>query len=81
MRFKETNIKNSAYNFYLDYLIKANLTETKNVLIYEKCHKNVVIYFTRYDCEKAIRILGPYCHELTKKKIEEDEGKKIFDDG
>ena len=41
----------------------------------------MVIYFTRYDSEKTIRILGPYCHELTKKKIEEDEGKKIFDDG
>ena len=38
----------------------------------------MVIYFTRYDCEKAIRMLGPYCDELTKKKM--DDGWWMIDD-
>ena len=44
-----------------------------------KSCKDLVTYFTRYNHQKEIKILSPYCHELMG-KIEELEGKKIFGD-
>ena len=41
-------------------------------------YKDLVIYFTRYVHNKAIKILSLHYAELMQ-KIEENEGKKIFD--
>ena len=70
MHLKEISIKNRVYNFYFDYLIKANIMETKNILVYEQNYTDFVIYFTRYDCGKLIRMSSLCYHELMKKKIE-----------
>ena len=78
MHLKEISIKNKVYNFYFDYLIKANIIETKNILVYEQNYTDFVIYFTRYDCGKSIRMSSLCYHELMKKKIEEDERKKYL---
>ena len=73
----EINIKNRLYNYYFDHLIKTKNLETKNNLINEKNHKDLVIYFTRYGGGKSITLLSLHYHELMG-KIEEHEGKKIF---
>ena len=60
MHFKEININDIVCNDYFDYLIKAKKIET--------CFKeNLVIYYTRYDHEKSVRILSLYYHELMEK--------------
>ena len=74
--FKEINIKNRIYNYYFDYLIKAKKLETKNILFNEKNYKDLIIYFTRYDLGKSIRMLCQYYHELVG-KIEEHNEKNI----
>ena len=48
----------------------------ENILIDEKSYKDLVIYFTRYDYGKSIRILSLYYHELMG-KIEEHEESNI----
>ena len=48
MPINEIDIKNKLYNYYFDNLVKARKLETKNILIDEKYHKDLVIYFTRY---------------------------------
>ena len=77
MHFKEINIKNRVFNYYLDYLIKVNKLETKNVLINEKNYKDLVIYFTRYDCWKSVKMLSLHYHESLG-KLEEYESKKYL---
>ena len=73
--FKETNINNKLQNHYFDYLIKAKKIETKNILINAKYYKDLVIYFTTCNCEKSVRILRLYSHELMG-EIEEHEETK-----
>ena len=45
-----------------------------NILIDKKNYKNLVIYFTRCDYGKPIRMLSLYYHEL-KGKTKEHKGK------
>ena len=79
MHIKEINIKNRVCIYYFDYLIKAKKLETKIILMDEKSYKDLVIFFTRYDCEKSIRMLSLYYQELIG-KIEEYERKRVLDD-
>ena len=72
MHIKEISIKNRVYNYYFDNLIKAKKLETKNILIDEKIFKDLVIYFTRYDHSKSVKLLSLHYHELIG-KIEEHE--------
>ena len=51
--------------------------KTKNILINEKNHKDLRIYFTRYVHRKSIKMLSLYYHELMG-KIKEDERKKYL---
>ena len=46
------------------------------MLIGKKNYEGLVIYFTRYDREKSIKMLRLYYHELMG-KIEEHQGKNI----
>ena len=71
MHIKETNIKSRVFNYYFDYLRRE--FETKNILINQKKYKHLVIYFTRYDCGKSIRMLSLGYHE-SMEKVEEHEG-------
>ena len=64
MHNTETNINNTAYSYYFYYFIKATKLEVKHFFINEKNYKDLVIYFTRYDRGKIIRILRLYYHEL-----------------
>ena len=48
MHANEINIQNRVYNYYFDNLVTAKKLETKNILIDEKHHKDLVIYVTRY---------------------------------
>ena len=75
MHFKELNIKNRIYNYYFGYLIKTKKIDTKDVLVYEKNYKDLIIYFTRYDHGKSM--LSLYYHELMEKS-EDYKGKKYF---
>ena len=43
--------------------MKPKKLETKNILINKKNYKDLVIYFTRYDDGKSIRILNLYFNE------------------
>ena len=38
--------------------------KNKNILIDKKSYKHLVMYFTRYDFSKSIKILSLYCNEL-----------------
>ena len=69
MHNKEVNIKNRVYNYYFDNLIIKYFNQ------WEKNHKNLVIYFTRYVHGKSIKMLSLHCHELMG-KIQEHERKK-----
>ena len=73
MHFKEINIRNRVHNYYFNCLIKARKLETKKNLIDEKNYIDLVIYFTRYDREKSIRMLSLYYHELMRKTEEHKE--------
>ena len=64
MHFKEINVKKIVCNYYSDNLIKTKNLETKNILIFEKNYKNLIIYFTRSDHRKSIKMLSLYYHEL-----------------
>ena len=58
-----------------NYLIKTRKLETKEILINKKIYKDFVIYFTRYDHGKTIKMLSLYYHKLVG-KMEEYERKK-----
>ena len=60
IHIKETNIKNTVYNYYFDILAKARKLETKNISVDERNYKNLVIYFARYDHWKSIKLLYLY---------------------
>ena len=79
MHSKEINIKNRVNNYYFDKLVKAKKLEIKIILIDKKNYQDLVTYFTRYVHSKAIKMLSLYYYRLMG-KIEEHEGKKIFDD-
>ena len=64
IQFKEINIKITVYNYCFNYLIKAKRLETKNILINEQNLRGLVIYVTRYDHGKSVRMLSLYYHEL-----------------
>ena len=64
MYVKEINIKIRVDNYYFDKLIKARKLETKNILIYEKNNKNLVIHFTRHVHSGSIKMLSLHYHEL-----------------
>ena len=68
MNVKEINTKNKVYNYYFDKSIKAKKIEIKNILIDEKFYKDLVIYYTRCDGGKSLRILNLHYHELIGKK-------------
>lgn len=72
---KETNITNRIRNYYFDYLIKGS--KEKNILINQKNYKYLIIYFTRYNRCKSMKILSQYYQELMG-KIKEDK-EKIFE--
>ena len=63
MRIKEINIKNRIYD-YFENLFKTKKLETKNILTEKKNYKHLMIYFTRYDGGKSIRILSLYYNKL-----------------
>ena len=46
MHFKEINIKSRVCDYYSNNLVKANIIETKNILIDQKNYSDLVIYFT-----------------------------------
>ena len=56
MHINKINITNQVFNCFFNNSIKAKKFETKNVLIDEKIYKDLVIYFTRYDHNKSIKI-------------------------
>ena len=72
---KETNITNRIRNYYFDYLIKGS--EGKNILINQKNYKCLIIYCTRYNRCKSMKILSQYYQELMGKVKEDKE--KIFE--
>lgn len=49
--------------------------QTNIVLIDEKIYTDFIIYFTRYNHRKSLRMLSLYYHKLME-KIEEHEGKR-----
>ena len=51
------DFNNKVYNYY-NNLIKARKLETKNILIDEKNHKDIAIYFARYDHKKSTKTLS-----------------------
>ena len=57
--------------------VQIPLQPPKNILIDEKNYKDLIIYFTRCNRGKSIRILNLYYQELVG-KIEEDKGKKYL---
>ena len=65
------------YDYYLNYLIQARKLETINILINQKNYKYLVIYFTRYDLEKSVRMSSLYYHALVE-GIEKYNGKKYL---
>ena len=65
MHIKEFNIKNRVYD-YFDNLIKPKKIETNNILIDKKNYRDLVIYFTRCDGGKIIRILSMYYNKLSR---------------
>ena len=73
MHIKEINIKNRVYNCF-DNIIKPKKLATKNILIDKKNYKDLVIYFTRCDGDKSVRILCLNYNKLME-AIEEHEGK------
>ena len=83
MHFKEISIRNRVYNYHFHYLIKTKTKnkkiEIKNTLIDEKSYKDLIIYFTRYDRGKSIRMLRLYYHELMG-KIDEHERNLMVED-
>ena len=76
MHAKEIYIKNEVFDYH-DNLIKPKQLETKNIVIYGKSYKDLVIYSTRYDHGKTIAMCRLYYHELIG-KIKEHEGKKYL---
>ena len=56
------------------YILKTKTLETKNILIHKKNYMDLLIYFTRYDGRKSIRILTLYYNKLMG-TIEEHERK------
>ena len=74
MHIKEINIKNRVY---FHNIIKPKKLETKNIFIYMKNYKDLVIYFTRCDGSKSVRILSLDYNKLMG-AIEEHEGKKYL---
>ena len=55
---KEINIKNRAYNYYFDNLVKAKMLETKYYQIYEKNYENFVSYFSICVHSKSVKMLS-----------------------
>ena len=76
MHIKEINIKNRVYNYFHN-IIKPKKLKTKNIFIYMKNYKDLVIYFTRCDGSKSVRILSLHYNNLMG-AIEEHEGKKYL---
>ena len=58
------NIKNRAYNYCFENLVKAKHLESKSILIDKRNYKGLTIYFTRYVPNKSIKILSLHYHEL-----------------
>ena len=54
-----------------------SLEQLFSTSIFEKNYKDLLIYFTRYDCGKSIEKLSLYCCELMG-KIEEHGAKKYL---
>ena len=77
MHFKEINIKSRVCNYYSNNLVKANIIETKSILIDQKNYSDLVIYFTWYHHRKSTKLLSLYYHELMG-QIEEHEGKNYL---
>ena len=76
--FKQINIKNKVYNYY-NNLIKQKSWNQKYFNRWKNLwDKNLTICFSRYNHKKLTRMFNFYYHELMG-KIEEYEGKKIFD--
>ena len=73
MNVKEINISNRIYNYYLDCLFKAKISETKKIIITEKSYNDLVIYFTRCDRRTSIAWLSLYCYYELMRKTEEYE--------
>ena len=77
MHFKEIDIKNRVYNYYFDYLNKAEKIETKYILIDKKNYEDFFICFTRCDRRKPIRMLSLHYRKLMG-KIEENKSTKYL---
>ena len=58
-------------------ILKTKTLETKNILIHKKNYMDLLIYFTRYDGRKSIRILTLYYNKLMG-TIEEHERKNTW---
>ena len=54
MHIKEISIENRVYNYYFDHLIKAKELETESILIDERDHKDLAIYFTGTSIESVL---------------------------
>ena len=60
---KKINIKNQV-QYHYENLVKPKKTETRNILIDKKRYKDLVIYFTRYQPDKSIRMINLYYDKL-----------------
>lgn len=62
-------------------IMKPKKLETENILVYAKSYTDFVIYSTRYDSGKTIKMLSLHQYKLME-KIKEHKGKKYlrFDD-
>ena len=67
------NIKNRAYNYCFENLVKAKHLESKSILIDKKNYKGLTIYFTRYIHSISIKMLSLHDHESMRKMKESEE--------
>ena len=77
---KEINIKNRAYNYYFDNLVKAKKLETKYYQIYEKNYENFVSFFSICVYSKSVKMLSLHYQELIGKVKEAKEKNLMVDD-
>ena len=59
------SFKTIVYNYNFGYLMKATKKiETEHILINEENYKYLIIYFTKYDFLKSIRMFSLYMEKL-----------------
>ena len=75
MHVNKIDIKNQVFKCYLNNWFEAKKLKARSILIDEKIHKNLMIYFTRYVNSELIKILGLHYGESIE-KIEKQDGEK-----